>query len=128
MILDTSAIVAILRKEPEAAAFAEAIEDAPVVQISVATVLKASIVVGPARQSFLDDFLAIAQAEIVPVDAAQLRAARDAHARFGRGSGSSARLNYGDCFVYALAITSGDTLLYKGDDFRHTDVEPALSA
>lgn len=63
---------------------------------------------------------------IEPVTEAQVRIARDAYRDFGRGSGNPARLNFGDCFAYALAKVTGEPLLYKGDDFPHTDIEPAL--
>ncbi|MBA2695701.1 MAG: type II toxin-antitoxin system VapC family toxin [Ornithinimicrobium sp.] len=125
MILDTSAVVAILQAEPEADRFAQLLESADRVHISVATVLEASLVVGPPRQRLLDDFLTIAGAVTVPVDDDQLALARTAHLRFGRGSGSSARLNFGDCFAYALAQVTGEELLFKGDDFGHTDVRSA---
>ena len=125
MILDTSAIVAILEDEPEAARFATLIESALHVRISVATVLEASIVLGAARQQILDEFLATVSAVVEPVDTAQLAAARRAHLRYGRRSGSPARLNYGDCFSYALAMTMDLPLLFKGNDFVHTDVIPA---
>lgn len=96
MILDTSAIIAILANEPGASELAALIESADEVGISAATVLEASLVCGPSRQDDLDDFLATAGARIDPVDAAQLMLARQAHLRFGRGSGSSAKLNYRD--------------------------------
>ncbi len=126
MILDTSAIIGILQAEPEAAALAAAIEDASTVQVSVATVLEASLVLGGSRQDILDEFLEVAGAELVPVDGTQLVAARAAHLSYGRGSGSPARLNYGDCFSYALAVTGAEPLLFVGEDFHHTDVAPAL--
>ncbi len=125
MILDTSAIIAILNSEPEARLFAELIEMADEVSISIATVLEASLVVGPARQELLDEFLAVAQARAIPVDGDQLRVARAAHLQFGRGSGSPARLNFGDCFSYALSARTGQALLFKGKDFSHTDVKVA---
>jgi ribonuclease VapC len=62
----------------------------------------------------------------VPFDAEQLAAARDAHRRYGRNSGSRAQLNFGDCMSYALAKVTGEPLLFKGDDFTHTDITPAL--
>jgi len=68
----------------------------------------------------------ISLAEIEPVTEAQARIAREAYRDFGRGSGHPARLNFGDCFAYALARTTGEPLLFKGDDFTHTDVIPAL--
>lgn len=125
MILDTSAIIAILNDEPEAPVFAELIEVTDEVAISVATVLEAAMVVGPFRQELLDEFLAVARARHMPVDIEQLQVARSAHLRFGRGSGSTARLNYGDCFSYALAATAGQALLFKGSDFGQTDVAVA---
>lgn len=125
MILDTSAIVAILEGEPEAAEFATLIESAGRVRISAATVLEASIVLGRERQEVLDDFLATAGAVVEPVDDIQLRIARGAHVTYGRSSGSPARLNYGDCFTYALAAAVDEPLLFKGNDFRHTDVRAA---
>lgn len=126
MILDSSAIVGILMREPEAPVLAAAIEDAQAVLVSVATVLETSLVLGAGRQDVLDEFLDLSGAELVPVDVVQLAAARTAHLRFGRGTGSPARLNYGDCFSYALAVTRGEPLLYKGGDFGHTDVEAAV--
>lgn len=125
MILDTSAIVAILQDEPEAAVFAALIESAGRVHISAATVLEASIVLGGQRQRLLDDFLATARAAVEPVDEEQLRIARRAYLQYGRRSGSPARLNYGDCFSYALATVFGAPLLSKGADFIHTDVTSA---
>ncbi|GAA1135476.1 type II toxin-antitoxin system VapC family toxin [Ornithinicoccus hortensis] len=122
MILDTSAIVAILNNEDDAPEIAAALEGATVVRMSVATLLEASLVAGPERQSHLDELLDVVGAEIVPVDLEQLREARVAHLRFGRGAGSPARLNYGDCFSYALAKTSDEPSLFKGEDFPHTDV------
>lgn len=126
MILDTSAVVAILQGEPGSARLAAAVEEADSVRISVASVLEAAVVLGPRRGDLLDEFLEITGAELVPVDTGQLSAARAAHVRYGRGSGSPARLNYGDCFSYALAATSGEPLLFVGDDFSHTDLEGAV--
>ena len=73
----------------------------------------------------LDELLGDAEISVVPFDAAQARIAREAHARFGKGSGSKAGLNFGDCVTYALAKVTGEPLLFKGDDFAHTDVTPA---
>lgn len=125
MILDSSAVVAILRGEPEAEAFRTLIESADTVAISAASVVELSLVVGPDRQEVLDRFLAVAGAVIEPVDGEQVAAARRAAMRFGRGSGSAAKLNFGDCFAYALAAVAGQPLLCKGDDFVHTDLELA---
>lgn len=128
MILDTSAVVAILGNEPEAPELAELIEAADEVRISAGTVIEASLVCGPSRQEVLDDFLAEAKVVVVPVDEEQARLARDGHLRYGRGSGSPARLNYGDCFSYALARQADDALLSIGDDVPHTDVRSARGA
>ena len=125
MIVDSSALVSILRQEPDARVFAETLERAPIVRVSAATLLETSLVIGPRRQPELESLIDSAAIEVVAFDGAQWRVARDAHAAFGRGSGSPARLNLGDCFSYALAKVTGMPLLFKGDDFTHTDVEPA---
>lgn len=128
MILDASAIVAILRAEPEAAGFSELIERATDVRVSAATLLEASLVLGPDAHDIVDRFVERAGAEVVAFDHPQYVAARRAHVTYGRGSGSPARLNFGDCIAYALADVSGMALLFKGDDFVHTDVTPAVSS
>ncbi len=125
MIVDTSAMVAILRNEPVASELVLKIEEADEVLVSTATVLEASLVVGPSRQQDLDELLASMRARIVPFDQDQLDVARWAHAQYSRGSGSPARLNYGDCFPYALAKVADAPLLFIGDDFPHTDVRCA---
>jgi ribonuclease VapC len=130
VIVDTSALIAILRDEPEAPACARAIEAASRRRISAANFVEAAIVIDGSRDPVasrrFDDLLREAQAEIEPVTEAQARIAREAYRDFGRGSGHAARLNFGDCFAYALARTTGEPLLFKGDDFTHTDVIPAL--
>lgn len=125
MIIDTSAVVAILQGEPEAEELAVLIEQADEVLVSTATVLEASLVLGPGRRDVLDAFLLEAHATLVPFDGPQLELARTAHSRYGRGSGSSARLNFGDCFAYALAVAFEQPLLFTGDDFSRTDVAQA---
>lgn len=129
MIVDTSALIAILRDEPEAPACARAIEAASRRRISAANFVEAAIVIDGSRDPVasrrFDDLLREAQAEIEPVTEAQARIAREAYRDFGRGSGHPARLNFGDCFAYALARTTGEPLLFKGDDFAHTDVRVA---
>jgi ribonuclease VapC len=127
VIVDTSAVVAIARMEPDGPRYVEAMRDARP-QISAATVLECALVLRPELSDLLDELLSEAGVTIVPFDAHQLAAARVGMARYGRGSGSPARLNYGDCFSYALAKTAGSPLLFKGDDFTHTDIEPALRA
>lgn len=132
IVVDTSAIIAIFRREPEAAAFAVKIADAEVPMISVASVLEASIVLRALKhldpeelERWLDAFLADARMRIEPVTVEQSRIARAAHEAFGKGSGHPVKLNFGDCFTYALAKSSGAPLLFKGDDFSKTDLVPA---
>lgn len=127
MVIDTSAILAILRDEPERRAFNEAIEAADSLVMSVASFVETSIVVevrcGADGLRDLDRFLDRAGIELAPVDVAQAREARLAFSRFGRG-GHPAGLNYGDCFAYALARVRREPLLFKGTDFSQTDAEP----
>lgn len=130
MIVDTSALIAILRDEPEAAVFARAIAAAVQRRISVVNWLEAAIVVDGARDPLasrgFDRFVREAGLLLEPVDAEQARIAREAYRDFGRGTGHPAGLNFGDCFAYALAKTRGEALLFKGRDFAQTDVEPAV--
>src|SRR5262249_4335649 len=125
VIVDSSALVAILHCEPEAAAYLRAIYNAGQCRISAANFLEAAIVIDAGRSAIasrrLDDLLREAQMVIEPVTEEHARIAREAYRDFGRGSGHLARLNFGDCFAYALARATGETLLFKGDDFRHTD-------
>ncbi|HEX3410607.1 MAG TPA: type II toxin-antitoxin system VapC family toxin [Stellaceae bacterium] len=132
MIIDTSALIAILRDEPEAAACAEAIEAVPHRRMSAANFVEAAIVIDGSRDPVasrrFDDLVNEAQLIIEVVTEVQARIAREAYRDFGRGSGHPARLNFGDCFAYALARATGEPLLFKGDDFGHTDIAPALPA
>src|SRR5271170_1776882 len=118
MILDSSAVVAILRNEPDRPALAQAIEDDPVRRISAANYLEACIVTDsnddPALSRRLDDFFAEAEVIIEPVTVEQARIAREAYRDFGKGSGHAAKLNFGDCFAYALAKAKREPLLCKG--------------
>lgn len=127
MVIDTSALVAILGGEPERRAFIDKIEAADSRHISVATFLETSIVIearyGAGGLRDLDRFAAVAGMESVAVDIEQGRMARDAFSRFGKGRHRAA-LNYGDCFSYALARYLGEPLLYKGNDFIYTDIRP----
>jgi len=129
MIIDTSAIVAILRQEPEARRFAEAIEAAAVRRISAATYVEIGAVIDggrdPVASRLVDEMLATAGIVIESVTEKQGRVARDAYRDFGKGSGHAAGLNFGDCFAYALAKEKGEPLLFKGGDFSHTDVAVA---
>ncbi len=125
MVVDTSALIAILQAEPERRGFIETIEAAVSRRISVATFVESSIVIearyGTEGVRDLDHFMNRAEIERIAVDSEQGEIARSAFSRFGRGRHRAA-LNYGDCFSYALATILGEPLLCKGDDFRHTDV------
>ena len=131
MVIDASALVAILFGEPETRLFIETIEAADSRRLSVATFVEVSIVIesklGPEGLRDLDRFLASAAIELVPVDAEQGYLARAAFSRFGKGR-HSAGLNFGDCFAYALAKVLGEPLLCKGSDFSQTDIALATSA
>jgi ribonuclease VapC len=125
MIVDSSVLVAILRNEPEAQELREQVAANPA-RTSAASVLETSIVMRSERQHEVDRLLQDAEIGIVPFDIEQARVARDAYARFGKVPGSIARLNFGDCMAYALAKVTGEPLLFKGDNFTHTDIESAL--
>jgi ribonuclease VapC len=131
MILDTSAIIAILRNETEARVFAKAIEEAAHRRISAVNYVEAAAVIDGSRDPIasrrFDDLLREAQVAVEPVTEAQARIARQAYRDFGKGSGHPAGLNFGDCFAYALARARNESLLFKGDDFSQTDVADALS-
>lgn len=130
MILDTSAVIAILRDEPDAVEFARAIEVAPSRRMSAVNWVEAAVVLEGGRGAVsgraLDALVTEAAIEIVPVGIEQARLARAAYRDFGRGSGHAAQLNFGDCFAYALAKETGERLLFKGDDFSETDIASAL--
>ncbi len=128
MIVDSSAILAILGLESEAREFAEAIEEAPECRISVVSYVEAALVLdsrgNQALSRRLDDFVRETQVLLEPVTVDQARLARDAYRDFGKGR-HRAGLNLGDCFAYALAKDKREPLLFKGNDFRKTDVEAA---
>ncbi len=130
MIADSSAILAILRAEAEASACARAIEAATSRRISAANFLESAIVIDGSRDPVasrrLDDLLREAKFVIEPVTEEQAKIAREAYRDFGKGSGNPAQLNFGDCFAYALAKVAGEPLLFKGDDFTHTDIAPVI--
>lgn len=131
MIVDTSALIAILRAEPEGPTFARAIEQTEIRRLSAASYMEAAIVLDSARDPVVsrrfDEFVQAAGLKIEPVTEVQARIAREAYRDFGRGSGHPAKLNFGDCFAYALARSSGEPLLFKGEDFVHTDVADAIA-
>lgn len=128
MIIDTSALIAILRDEPEAQFCAMAIESAAQRRVSAANFLEAAVVIDGSRDPVasrrFDDLVKAARLIVEPVSEAQARIAREAYRDFGKGSGHPAQLNFGDCFAYALAKATGEPLLFKGNDFTHTDITP----
>jgi ribonuclease VapC len=128
MILDSSAVVAILRAEPDAPAIAKMIALAGVCGISGVSYVEAAIVIDSSRDPIasrrFDDFFRESEIVVEPVTPNQAKIARDAYRDFGNGR-HRAGLNFGDCFAYALAKEKGEALLFKGDDFCHTDIEPA---
>ncbi len=130
MIVDTSALLAILRDEPEAGACAAAIAQAAARRVSAANLLEASLVIDasgdPVASRRLDELIDAADITVEPVTEEQARIGRAAYRDFGRGTGHPAQLNFGDCFAYALAKTANEPLLYKGLDFTHTDVTSAI--
>ena len=130
MVLDTSAILAVLLDEPEGNDFVALLADADDPIISAATLVETSIVmlakIGDDGLADLDELLAVAAVRSVAVDTAQAHVARAAYARFGKGR-APAGLNFGDCFSYALAKVGNRPLLFKGADFAQTDVTPASS-
>ena len=130
MIIDPSALLAIITSEPQRPRFLEAIENAPTVSMSTASWFECCIVVdnhaNPLVARRFDALVEAAGIELVPVSAEHARVARAAYRDFGKGSSSVARLNFGDCFSYALAKVTDEPLLFKGDDFGHTDVRAAV--
>lgn len=129
MIVDSSALIAILRDESECAAFSDLIESAEPVRISAATILETSVVVDARRNPILsrkfDELIRSSGIVIEPFTVEQASITRSAYADFGKRSGHPAGLNFGDCFSYALATAMDESLLFKGNDFGHTDIEPA---
>jgi ribonuclease VapC len=126
VIVDTSALVAIIREELDGPLYAAALESSPVNRLSAGTYLEVSIVIDRSRNPLvsrrLDEILTEGAFVIEPVTSSQAKIARDAYRDFGKGSGHRAGLNFGDCFAYALARELNEPLLFKGDDFRHTDI------
>ena len=127
MIIDSSAVVAMLRREPEADDFSAAIMAAEPRLLSAASYLEIGIVIDGSRDELasqrVDQLIESLEIEIAPVTASQAKLARAAYRRFGKGTGHPAGLNFGDCFSYALALESGAPLLFKGADFAATDVQ-----
>lgn len=130
MIVDSSAIVAILRAEPDAEVYARAIEAANVVRISAVNYVEAAVVADgskdPRISRHYDEIVRAARIEICSINERHARLAREAYRDFGKGTGHPAKLNFGDCFAYALAKDFGEPLLFKGADFLATDISPAI--
>ncbi|HTU43192.1 MAG TPA: type II toxin-antitoxin system VapC family toxin [Candidatus Aquilonibacter sp.] len=128
MIVDTSAVIAILRGEAEGSAIANALQKGKTCRMSAANYFETAVVTdsnrNPVLSRRLDDLLRDAAVVIEPVTLKQAQIAREAYRDFGKGR-HRAGLNFGDCFAYALAKEKGEPLLFKGDDFCHTDIEPA---
>jgi ribonuclease VapC len=125
MVLDTSALLALLLDEPEAEDFRTAVEDDATRLVSAATLLETALIIearkGEPGGRELDALVQKADVVVVPVDAEHVAEARRAYRRFGKGR-HAAKLNFGDVFAYALARSSGEPLLYKGDNFAKTDI------
>jgi len=128
VIVDTSVIIAILRDEPDAEELAEALDSAGVRRLSAASYVEAAVVTDgnrdPVLSRRLDSLLHESLVDVEPVTVEQARIARDAYRDFGKGR-HRAGLNFGDCFVYALAKDKGEPLLCKGEDFKRTDLDIA---
>lgn len=129
MVLDSSAVVALMLMEPTAAMLEAAMRGRSVFVMGAPAVLETAMVVETRRPDKgalnLDAFIAARRVEIIPFDEMQLTVAREAFRRYGRGSGSKARLNFGDCCTYALAKVRDEPLLFVGEGFTHTDITSA---
>jgi ribonuclease VapC len=132
MIVDSSALVAVLLNEEDGESLSRAMDDPELVRMSAASYLETSIVIDKYRDAVLsarlDDMILDAEIVIEPVTVDQARIAREAYRNFGKGSGHRANLNFGDCFSYALTRVKREPILFKGDDFGHTDLRSALDA
>lgn len=126
MIVDTSALVAILMGEPDAPVLARPLDSAAAPKLSAGSYAELCVVIDAKRNQLLsrsvDDLIKSSDITIEPVTEAQARIARQAYRDYGKGSGHRAGLNFGDCFAYALAVDKREPLLFKGDDFSHTGV------
>jgi ribonuclease VapC len=132
IVIDTSAIIAILRQEPGFESLLGCIGEAESLSMSAVSFFEGQMVSTRSSDPNFDDrdfrqFIAQVDVEIIPFDAAQSALAFEAFSRFGKGSGHKARLNFGDCAAYALAKTKGAKLLFTGDDFSSTDITPAVT-
>jgi ribonuclease VapC len=129
VIVDSSAFVATIKGEPDGPRMAQIMDSAKSVRISAASYLETSIVIdglrSPVQSARLDELIEEMEMVIEPVTAEQAKIARQAYRDFGKGSGHPAGLNFGDCFSYALARDKREPMLWKGDDFGHTDIRSA---
>ena len=130
MIVDTSALIAILKQEPGWETLAHALDTLPAPCISASTYVELSIVVdrwkNPTLSSRVEELIEQFHIVIEPLTPEQARIARSAYRDYGRNSGHRANFNFGDCFSYALARARREPILFKGDDFIHTDLRPAV--
>ena len=130
MIVDSSALVAVIKREPDWLELSQRIEAADSLRISAASYLETAIVLDrlrdPVHSAGLDDLLLDLGMVIEPVTVEQAKIARQAYRDYGKGSGHPAALNFGDCFSYALAREKREPMLWKGGDFGHTDIRPAI--
>jgi ribonuclease VapC len=131
MIVDTSALLTILKREAGWEAFAESLEASSRTFMSAATYLEACILVDRWKSGVLsrryDELIDEAHIAVEPLTVEQARIARQAYRDYGKGSGHPAQVNFGDCFSYALARDKREPILFKGDDFGHTDLRSALN-
>jgi len=130
MIVDTSALIAMLTNEEDGEALSQVLDEPGTIRMSAASYLETSIMIDAHRDAALsaqfDDMILDSEIMIEPVTAEQARIARQAYRDFGKGSGHPAKLNFGDCFSYALAREKREPILFKGDDFVHTNLHSAL--
>jgi ribonuclease VapC len=129
MIVDSSALVAAIKREPDWLALSEKMNSTDGLRMSAASYLETAIVLDsrrdPVMSAGLDELIEDMDIVIEPVTAEQAKIARQAYSDYGKGSGHAANLNFGDCFTYALAREKREPVLFKGDDFGHTDLRPA---
>ncbi len=130
IVIETSVLVAIYKREPDSEVYVRAITDADALMLPASCLVESVMALSRFRSAAGDIERLIDRHEIgiAAIDAAAAKHAIDAFSRYGRGSGHPARLNFGDCLSYAVARHLNVPLLYKGDDFTHTDIESALPA
>ena len=123
MIIDSSVAVAVCLGESDAEKFIMILEDQNPLRMSAVSVAEAGIVLDARRPGAFDQFLHALDVDVIPVDSEQAELARRAYSKFGKGSNHPAQLNFGDVLAYAAAVTRSEPLLFKGNDFSHTDVQ-----